>query len=72
MSKRKVFNDNCKTHSILPEINVVKVDFLSLNATSKFQRFGQDSSISENSKLGRKEVVEKIVRDIDTKDKIMP
>ncbi|GBO07406.1 hypothetical protein AVEN_163365-1 [Araneus ventricosus] len=71
--KRKIvlFIDNCTTHSLIPEMNAVKVVFLPPNTTSKLQPL--DQGIIKSFKVFyRKELVKKVVNSNDKKQKMKP
>ncbi|GBN62582.1 Tigger transposable element-derived protein 6 [Araneus ventricosus] len=71
--KRKIvlFIDNCTAHSLIPEMNALKVVFLPPNTTSKLQPL--DQGIIRSFKVFyRKELVKKVVDSIDKNQKMKP
>ncbi|GBM17063.1 Tigger transposable element-derived protein 6 [Araneus ventricosus] len=71
--KRKIalFVDNCTVHSLIPEMNALKVVLLPPNTTPKLQPL--DQGIIRNFKVFcRKELVKKFVDSIDNNQKMKP
>ncbi|GBN11082.1 hypothetical protein AVEN_145036-1 [Araneus ventricosus] len=71
--KRKIvlFIDNCTAHSLIPEMNALKVVFLPPNTTSKLQPL--DQGIIRSFKVFcRKELVKKVMDSIDKNQKMKP
>ena len=65
--KRKIllFIDNCTAHNNLPHLENIRIEYLPPNTTSKLQPL--DQGIIQNFKcLYRKEVIRKIIADIET------
>jgi uncharacterized protein YfbU (UPF0304 family) len=61
-----LFTDNCQAHNIISTCQAVKVNFLTPNTTSKSQPLDQ-GIIKTFKTLYRKEIVRKIISDMDDK-----